>query len=320
MHNVRSRPASQWVSGAVPNARDLKHWDDAQYHGLDGVNGGTYSPTTPIGIGGAGVQLSGECVLYGGFETQLGGRYVLGGGTGDYPVFSAGDRTRTVVFPLRGAGSTTGTLYRVNANVNGRPVIRQGWFDPKSAAVYLPIPQRWVMDGSESGATLTSVSLQALLANHQLVGGTLFQATLFDATNGTSYTPSTQWQASTVYSLGALVIPSGAAYQTGFWYKATTGGTSASSAPTWPTTIGNTVTDGSVVWTCEGYAGTIPRADYVISPYTAPITLQLTPSSTLVPNVSHGYILVVNQDQVNNQWVYTSCTLTYENIANMAFQ
>jgi hypothetical protein len=37
----------------------------------------------------------------------------------------------------------------------------------------------------------------------------------------------------------------------GYRYKATVGGTTGSSEPTWPTTIGNTVVDGGVTWTCE---------------------------------------------------------------------
>jgi hypothetical protein len=58
------------------------------------------------------------------------------------------------------------------------------------------------------------------------------------------------WQASTSYSAGQYVIP------TTFnssgprrLYRCTTAGTSGSSEPTWPTTDGGTVTDGSVTWT-----------------------------------------------------------------------
>ena len=42
--------------------------------------------------------------------------------------------------------------------------------------------------------------------------------------------------------------------QNGFWYEATVGGTSGLTEPTWPTTIGGTVTDNGITWTAI-YAG-----------------------------------------------------------------
>lgn len=56
------------------------------------------------------------------------------------------------------------------------------------------------------------------------------------------------WQPTTVYALGAFARPTSA---NGFNYEATTGGTSAGSEPTWPTTVGGTVVDGTVTWTCR---------------------------------------------------------------------
>ncbi|HEY1692251.1 MAG TPA: hypothetical protein VGG39_08815 [Polyangiaceae bacterium] len=56
------------------------------------------------------------------------------------------------------------------------------------------------------------------------------------------------WIGSHTYAVGAYVVPNPA---NGHYYKCTTAGTSDASAPTWPTTHGATVSDGSVVWTCE---------------------------------------------------------------------
>ena len=56
-----------------------------------------------------------------------------------------------------------------------------------------------------------------------------------------------EWDNSTVYTLGQCVEPT---TPNGYRYRCTTAGTShASVEPTWPTTVGSTVTDGTVVWT-----------------------------------------------------------------------
>lgn len=58
------------------------------------------------------------------------------------------------------------------------------------------------------------------------------------------------WVASTAYSTNTLRRPT-APNRSGYLYKATTGGTTGSTEPTWPLVMGGTVTDGSVVWTCH---------------------------------------------------------------------
>lgn len=56
------------------------------------------------------------------------------------------------------------------------------------------------------------------------------------------------WAATTAKALDDRVRTSTA---NGYRYKATVSGTTGSSEPAWPTTIGNTVADGTVTWTCE---------------------------------------------------------------------
>jgi hypothetical protein len=56
------------------------------------------------------------------------------------------------------------------------------------------------------------------------------------------------------YSVGTIVTP---ATRNGYLYKCTTAGTTGASEPTWPTTTNDTVTDGSVEWTCIGYEPTL---------------------------------------------------------------
>jgi hypothetical protein len=58
----------------------------------------------------------------------------------------------------------------------------------------------------------------------------------------------TVWTPSTALTLNTLRVPS---TRTGYVYKVTTAGTTGTTEPTWPTTTGGTVTDGSVVWTVD---------------------------------------------------------------------
>jgi len=81
------------------------------------------------------------------------------------------------------------------------------------------------------------------------------------------YNNHTIWQASTSYSIDAIVIPTTKNWH---FYRCTTAGTSAASEPTWPTAAGGTVTDGGVTWTEDtrpNWAGltTYSMGDFVVS-------------------------------------------------------
>lgn len=85
----------------------------------------------------------------------------------------------------------------------------------------------------------------------QTSGTRKVQATSNPGTDNITLTPTyilDQWVVATVYALGDIVEP---ITPNGFKYKATTAGTShASVEPTWPTSVGTTVTDGTAIWTC----------------------------------------------------------------------
>jgi hypothetical protein len=69
------------------------------------------------------------------------------------------------------------------------------------------------------------------------------------------------WITLTPYALGAICKKiSGGTYA----YRCTTAGTSASGEPTWPTTVGTTVTDGTVVWTCIGILAPLITTDFTV--------------------------------------------------------
>lgn len=57
------------------------------------------------------------------------------------------------------------------------------------------------------------------------------------------------WVTLTAYTTISYVVPVTA---NGFYYKCTVAGTTGASEPTWPTTVGTTVVDGTATWTCWG--------------------------------------------------------------------
>lgn len=74
----------------------------------------------------------------------------------------------------------------------------------------------------------------------------------------TSTTPkfaSPAWAATTAYATTSphFVTPT---VPNGWRYECTTGGTSGGTEPTWPTTLGATVVDGTVTWTCRSFVVT----------------------------------------------------------------
>lgn len=75
--------------------------------------------------------------------------------------------------------------------------------------------------------------------------------------------------ASTSYTVGDVVRPVSA---NGFLYRATNSGATGASLPTYPTVLGQTVTDGAVIWECYGIAITVltaANAPTWASPFTA---------------------------------------------------
>jgi len=65
------------------------------------------------------------------------------------------------------------------------------------------------------------------------------------------------WRTATAYALNDLALPTAPAAQP-LLFKATTAGTSGATQPTWPTTVGATVTDGTVTWTAVAPAAGPP--------------------------------------------------------------
>lgn len=92
------------------------------------------------------------------------------------------------------------------------------------------------------------------------VSATELQAVSNPGVDQISLTPTDiegEWTANHAYSLGAIIEP---VTPNTFIYKVTTAGTSAAvTEPTWPTSIGSTVVDNTIIWTC--YAKVHPATE-----------------------------------------------------------
>jgi len=83
-----------------------------------------------------------------------------------------------------------------------------------------------------------------------IIAGRQLQAQSNPSVDQVTLTPTDilpEWVATTAYSLGDTVEPT---VDNTFRYVVTTAGTSGASEPTFPTSIGSTVVDGTVTWTC----------------------------------------------------------------------
>jgi hypothetical protein len=126
-----------------------------------------------------------------------------------------------------------------------------------------------------------------------------FQLTVADASglllvdhDGSGATCSgTAWQASHVYAAGAVVQPTSA---NGHLYRTDSGGVSYSSEPTWPTSTGSMVADGSVTWT-----ETLHPTTDVQSYWTTALTT-IAESYTLVDTGSGCSPVSLGAAQLNN--------------------
>lgn len=315
MHNDYSRPPNSWNSRSVPGPRDFAIWDTAQFKAVDGDNGGTWNPLTPIVIGGSGVTLTNAFSnLKGGFLTQQGGRYSLG--ANDFPTFSLA-RMRTVICPLWQASpfnEADGVAF--NFQVLSSPAF--GIQSSRaSGAIYIPIPARFLHNGATlAGAKLRFRMLKSVLGTSSTLSTTvpiffgvagLSSAGAFqsESTTPTDFYAST-WQASHAYALNSWV--GSLATSNGFIFQATSisgTGTSGGSEPVWPTVIGNTVTDNpganQIVWTNKGFSGRLVTPASVNALYAGgqPQIIQFSPFSTtgtglVIDTTTYAYHVVIS--------------------------
>lgn len=110
---------------------------------------------------------------------------------------------------------------------------------------------------TSAGGAVTGETATAYLGGLIVFASTPTSATItVSASNGSTATTRAN---STAVTLDAYLVPS---VSNGFYYRVTTAGTTASSPPTFPTTAGTTVTDGTAVLTCMGRVTLTAGTDY----------------------------------------------------------
>lgn len=284
-HNQHVIPASLWHNATVPTPDLLRHFDERAAESLNADAGGTWNPTSPIIIGGSGLQLPGSSSTNrfdGGVRT--GPRAASGGAIVEstaYPSFSGGTRSRTVVVPIRdaaragseflGASTVTGSVGGVDVG----SVAPDGLQLTDGGSLNVPLPAHRLIDG----ATLTSATLYLRFNPIKAigVGGTPYIALRRIDFNG-SYPNTTDPDLfviptranSTSYLVGALVLPT---TPNGRQFRCLVAGTSAASQPAGfgSAAVGTTVTDGGVSWRCE-------NGPFTAYHHFARLPLQLTPA------------------------------------------
>jgi len=114
------------------------------------------------------------------------------------------------------------------------------WVDTNdNNKIYVYSGSAWVMtSNADALQALADAATAQATADGQLVG-------FYQDTAPSSSAPA--WMASTAYILDDHVEPTTG---NGKFYTCTTAGTSGATEPTWPTTEGDTVTDGTTEWTC----------------------------------------------------------------------
>jgi hypothetical protein len=333
-HLEHIRPGGVYAPEMVLGASDAQRFDVNQSKLLSGDLGGTYTPSKPIVIGGAGFSGTGVTGFNGGVATALGGRIY---GFTDFPQCNA--RSRTLFVPIiecacradlaTQAGGGLREDAFIQAAISGATPYGLS-FTPNTQNVYIEIPRRY----THHQARVASIAVHFVIAvQPAAVPGTLpgiFAYATSDVGVQTAFTPSplvVPWAAGTTYAVGAYADPAVAVHVNGFYAKATaiTTGVSGSTEPVWPSTIGVTVVDAGVTWTTTGRDGRYP--------YLSPTGIVVTPSSyysggagqtleldldgfvnNTIDTTSNRYTVLVSPDPT---MILTGLTLSFDSITSL---
>lgn len=286
---------------------------------------GPWAPTSPIYVGGSGVNLSAGTSLVGGVRTERGGSITLG--ASDLVPQLSPPRTRSIFMSMVGVTSGSSSAYGDHAIAmlpNGAVTIAQG--------VSVPVPSRFLHHNGTS--KLTSVVVSYVTSTDLITlspPGFTFVA-LDSSGNLTTPTipfvtgPSQIWTATTGYTTGQYVRPvitiQNTAVLAGSYFRCLANGTSGGSPPSWNFTPGSTTPDGGTSWLCIGgagaftsFAGQIAQARYDVDP-----------TATAMLDISHRHQLRFGSDTgisafgpVGSFLSLIGVVFNFSNITDMSF-
>lgn len=237
-HFDTQRVGGVWVPQDVPCAATFQRWDVTQSKAINGDAGGTYAPSTPVILGGAGLILGPNGAMQGGVATLTGGRLFFSIASGEGVRLSP-TRTRTIALVP-------------DPRIDGSALTTQDF----------PIPPRYTHNGAQ--VATVALAFQVLQRPSGLPSGSIPRVELeaYLAAGTVSATvpnnlSAAQWAPTTAYTLGQYIVPTDG-NNNGYYTKVTTAGTTGGTEPVWPSVPGTTTTDGGVVWTTIGRNGQLP--------------------------------------------------------------
>jgi phage tail sheath gpL-like len=204
---------------------------------------------------GAGSELA--CMLYDALKVA---------GNAGVPIYAASPTPAsgaTAAGELITIGGTWSTAGQITVRIGGVSIpVTVGATDTTTTVAANIAAAIAGYNGSRLPVTATSTTGQVALAcrtsgqrgaQHVVVLDTTQIPAGLTATFDVTWSASTAGQSITAGSI-SQVTPT-AAHANGYYYQATaiTTGTTGSTEPTWPTTIGTTVVDSGVTWTCWGF-------------------------------------------------------------------
>lgn len=306
---------------------------------------GSYHPSSPIVIGGAGVVIDAAAgsspVCAGGVTTATGGRIRISAAAGDVPQL-APPRTRSECVPVVGgtyvpANLTSQPIQVVRDDVNGWGVV----VSPGTGLYYITfdLPGRYM----HIGARLASLEIEYVilaLPTALPTNGAILEFGGLPNVGGTAQFPIPSpgftlhsWAAATTHAVGDYVAPTSDATNTGYYFKCTavTGDDKTGSVePNWSTAsaVGLTIVDNHVTWTCTGRSGWRPLGPGVTpqSYYAAgaPQVLGYDTDGTtlsLYSNIISGNErYTISMTHVDPNMLITGIKLYFDSITSMQFE